>query len=273
MGEPRARATPRVAAVLAAAAVLAILGVAGRQCSRSGPSADRYGDTGMSLAEALGTGDTAGYARAYEPRPFDFPEDHGAHPEFRTEWWYFTGNLETDVGAPFGYQLTLFRSALAPESGTLAASRPGEEGAAANGRNSAWATNQVYMAHFAVTDVASERFYAFDRFARGAAGLAGAQAGPFKVWVEDWSGEAESRALASATFPLRLRAAEGDVAIDLVLERGKPIVLNGERGLSRKGPEPGNASHYYSLTRMPTAGSIRIGDATHRVHGASWLDR
>lgn len=266
---------PRVVAVLTAVAALAVLAVVGLQWLRlTGTRAEPGPRGGLSLAEALGTGDTTGYARAYEPRPFAFPKDHGPHPDFRTEWWYFTGNLEADDGALFGFQLTVFRSALAPRTTTA-------------GRTSAWATNQVYMAHLAVTDVAARRFYAFGRFARGAAGLAGAQATPFRVWVEDWSarsaheptppssqrGEAGRGVPAHATFPLRLRAAEADIAIDLVLERGKPIVLNGDRGLSRKGPEPGNASYYYSLTRMPTIGTLRIGGSTHRVHGASWMDR
>jgi predicted secreted hydrolase len=210
----------------------------------------------LSLADALGTGDTAGYARAFGPRPFTFPQDHGAHPDFRTEWWYFTGNLETADGRRFGYQLTFFRSALAP---------------AALDRASAWATRQAWMAHFALTDTRPGEFHAFDRFARGAQGLAGATTAPFRVWVDDWS--VESDADDDDVFPIRLRAADGAVSIDLTTGTGKPIVLQGELGFSRKGPEPGNASFYYSFTRMPTTGTLRIGGRTHAVHGSSWLDR
>lgn len=210
--------------------------------------------TTLSLADALGTDDTAGYARAYEPRSFDFPGDHAAHPDFATEWWYFTGNLESAEGRRFGYQLTFFRRALsahAPE------------------RASAWATRQAWMAHFALTDVHDSRFFAHERFARGALKLAGATAAPFRVWLEDWRIEGDD----SNAFPARLRAADDSVAIDLVVEPAKPIVLQGERGLSRKGPEPGNASYYYSMTRLRTSGMIQVAGQDFAVTGSSWLDR
>jgi predicted secreted hydrolase len=216
----------------------------------------RRDDTGrMSLVATLGGADTAGYARAVRPRPFRFPEDHGPHPAFRTEWWYVTGNLTDGTGRPVGFQLTLFRNALAP---ALPAS------------SSSWATNQAYMAHLAVTDAERGAFHAFERFARGAESLAGARARPFRVWLEDWALEAAGP---GATFPMRLRAAEGGVALDLVLEAGKPPVLQGDEGLSQKGPEPGNASYYYSHTRLPARGTVVLGDDTLTVGGAAWLDR
>lgn len=221
----------------------------------SGRSTDRREiRTTLSLADALGAGDTTGYARAFEPRPFVFPADHGEHPDFATEWWYFTGNLETSDGRRFGYQLTFFRRALAP--GTEI-------------RASAWATRQAWMAHFAVTNVSASRFLAFERFSRGALQLAGATVSPFRVWLEDWSLEGDS----ARAFPVRIRAAEENTAIDLVIEPGKPIVPQGNRGLSRKGPEAGNASYYYSMTRMPTTGSITFEGERHVVNGSSWLDR
>ena len=216
----------------------------------------------LSLADALGASDTAGYARALAPREFVFPEDHGPHPAFRTEWWYFTGHLEGDDGRRFGWQLTIFRSALAPD--TIA-------------RASAWATTQAYMAHFALTDVAGGAFHAFDRFARGAAGLAGAQADPFRVWLEDWVLESEAPRQdgdPAAIFPLRVRARQDSIAIDLRLDAGqKPIVLHGDAGLSVKGSEPDNASYYYSFTRLPTSGEVRTTQGTTRVTGSSWFDR
>jgi predicted secreted hydrolase len=141
------------------------------------------------------------------------------------------------------------------------------------------------MAHFTVTDVADGRFRAYERFARGAAGLAGATADPLRIWLEGWAIEGvdaatapgarqgDDRAADSKAFPLRLRAAEDDVALDLVLERGKPAVLQGDRGLSQKGPEPGNASFYYSHTRMPASGRLAIGADTAVVRGLAWLDR
>lgn len=208
----------------------------------------------LAVAETLGGDPAAGFARALEPRPFSFPADHGPHPEYRSEWWYYTGNLATAEGRRFGFQLTFFRTALAP---------------AAPERESAWATNQVYMAHLALADVAGGRFHAFDRFSRGALDLAGARADPFRVWVEDWSAEATG----GEALPVRLRAAEGEVALDLTLSGGKPVVLQGEQGLSRKGPEPGNASYYYSFTRLPVRGSVSVGGADFRVEGLAWMDR
>jgi predicted secreted hydrolase len=121
---------------------------------------------------------------------------------------------------------------------------------------------------------------AYEKFARGAAGIAGAQAAPFRVWLGPWSmqttpGSASSTdsASASSMFPVHLVAAESDVSIDLELQTGKPLVPQGDRGLSRKGPEPGNASFYFSFTRLPTAGTVRTGAGTWRVTGESWLDR
>lgn len=214
----------------------------------------------ISVAEALSGEAEAGFARALAPRTFAFPADHGPHPGFRTEWWYYTGNLTTRDGRHVGYQLTFFRNALVPQ---------------ARSRSSAWAATDVYMAHLAVTDTARARFHPSARFARGALGLAGARAEPFHVWLEDWSAEgaAATQPRPGGAFPMRLRAADADVAIDLVLDAGKPVVLQGDRGLSRKGPGPGNASYYYSLTRMPTRGTVRVGGDALRVEGISWMDR
>jgi predicted secreted hydrolase len=216
----------------------------------------------LSVAEILRGTDDAGYAKALEPRAFHFPEDHGPHPEFRTEWWYYTGNLETRDGRRFGFQLTFFRSALAPPAPKAPA------------RTSAWATRQAYLAHFTVTDVAGKRFRSFERWGRGALGLAGAEGDPFRVWVGDWSATAEKDAL-----PVHLHAAQGtqgtpgNTTLDLVLQEGKPPVLQGDRGLSRKSDEPGNASYYYSLTRMPASGTLRLGDESFAVTGSAWMDR
>jgi predicted secreted hydrolase len=207
----------------------------------------------MAVTEALG-GSTEGFARARAPRPFVFPADHGPHPEFRTEWWYYTGNLHGADGRHFGFQLTFFRTAVAPSMVS---------------RASAWASREAYMAHFALTDTAGQRFSAASRLSRAALGLAGAQAQPFKVWVEDWSAEGS----AGDAVPVRLRAAEGEIAIDLTLTSAKPVVLHGERGLDRKGEEPGNASYYYSLTRMPATGRVTIRGARFDVNGLAWMDR
>ena len=210
--------------------------------------------SGVAVSSALGGDDNAGYQRAYAPRPFQFPADHGPHPEFRNEWWYATGNLADAAGRQFGYQLTLFRIALSPTAPPA---------------DSPWRANQVYMGHFALTDVADNRHYHFERFSRGALDLAGAQATPFRVWLEDWALTGAEADL----FPLRIRAREGDIALDLTLDAGKPVVLQGDRGLSQKSAEAGNASYYYSHTRMPTQGTVTVGGRNFTVSGASWLDR
>jgi predicted secreted hydrolase len=229
----------------------------------------------LQVGDLLGGADTL-HARASAPRTFTFPADHGPHPEFRTEWWYFTGNVTATDGREFGYQLTFFRSALADSAAFLArhAAADPAGGAAVDtdtpaAGTSAWRTRHAYMAHFAVSDIGASRFHAAERFARDAVGLAGAEAQPFRVHLDAWSAASEG----TGTFPLRLVAANGDVAIDLVLEQGKPHVLQGDAGLSRKGPEPGNASYYYAYTRMPTRGTVRVGGTSHDVSGASWLDR
>ena len=204
----------------------------------------------VAVREALAD-DRAGFARALRPRPLSFPSDHGPHADFRTEWWYYTGNLRTAAGRHFGFQLTFFRIALAP--GVVV-------------RASAWATRQLYVAHFAVTDTAGGRFHAFSRASREALGLSGASAAPFRVWLEGWSAEGDGSSA-------RLRASDGDVALDLELSAAKPSIAQGDRGLSRKGPEPGNASFYYSFTRMPARGVVRLGPETLEVSGEAWMDR
>ncbi len=208
----------------------------------------------ISVSAALGNDHTQGYLRVYTPRPFVFPADHGPHPEYRNEWWYVTGNLKDTQGRLFGYQLTLFRIALAP---TLPVP------------DSAWRTNHLYLGHFAVSDVAGGRHYGFDRFSRAALGLAGAQVRPLRVWLEDWSlsGSGED------ALPLQVRAREQDVAVNLILQAGKPVVLQGDEGLSQKSDEPGNASYYYSYTRLPTQGTVVVEGQTFTVSGSSWLDR
>lgn len=210
------------------------------------------GPSSLELSSLL-SGSAEGFARATLPRQFTFPEDHASHPDFRTEWWYLTGNLATGSGRAFGYQFTLFRNAVTNES---------------TARESRWATRQIYMAHLALTDVEGQRFHFFERFARGAVGLAGVELAPFRAWLEDWQ-------LSSGTSspPFRLQTSAGDVALDLDLEPLKPLVLQGESGLSQKGHDPGNASYYYAFTRLATSGHIRLGELKLEVRGASWLDR
>jgi len=237
--------------LILATIVFACLGVAALVL-RQRATHPRAGE--ITVAEALGGAPAAGFARATAPRRFSFPDDHGPHPGFRTEWWYFTGNLSAADGRRFGYQLTFFRVALVPE--------PVE-------RPSRWGTDAVFMAHFALTDVAGKRFHHAERFSRSALGLAGAGGRPLRVWLEEWAAVETT----AEPWSMRLSAGEGDAAIDLTVRSLKPAVLHGEGGLSRKSGEPGNASYYYSLTRMATSGTVRAGGETFAVTGTSWLDR
>ena len=219
------------------------------------PDAEESDDT-LNLAEAMG-GDTLGYARAVGPQPFDFPTDFGAHPTFKTEWWYFTGNLWSGDKRRFGYEFTVFRSALRPPD-SLA-------------RHSEWSTNQLYMGHFSLADPETGTFHAHERFSRGAAGLAGAASPPFRVWLEDWSMETVA-ADPSSLFPLQLQVEADGVGIDLMLDATKPIVLQGERGWDPKGDGNGNASYYFSFTRIETKGTITLPSGRFNVEGSSWKD-
>jgi predicted secreted hydrolase len=200
----------------------------------------------------------SGFELALAPREFHFPLDHGPHPGFRHEWWYLTGNLESATGERFGFELTFFRFALAP--GTQA------EAGAASDATSRWRTRQIYLAHFAVTDVARDAFEFAQKYSRGALGLAGAQAEPFRVWVEDWS-------LGGKPDAWQLHAQGRDYALSLDAQPLMPPVLNGDGGLSRKSDEPGAASYYYSIPRVAVHGQLVRGSRRTEVHGLAWLDR
>lgn len=207
------------------------------------------------VSQRMGTAPDPGFKRALEPIPFEFPRDHGAHPDFATEWWYFTGNLQSDQGMQYGYQLTLFRVGLKP-------------GQAID--DSDWRSHQFYMGHMAISDITNRQHISAERFSRSAAGLAGAQHSPIKVWLGPWSIQASSDQL----FPLQLRADTEELGLDLTLTDGfKPMILQGEQGLSRKSGAAGNASYYYSFTRLPTTGTLRVGQKTNTVSGNSWFDR
>ena len=198
--------------------------------------------------------DISGFARAITPWDWRFPRDHGPHPAFQTEWWYYTGNLATGAGRRFGYQFTIFRRALAPPAARAA---------------SEFRANDIYMAHFTLSDIVGGEFYHDVRYVRGGAGLAGATVAPrYRVWLEDWQVRAEN---ADAT-KTQITAASADFAIDLRLRQVKPAALQGDRGLSPKSAQIGNASHYYSLSRLLTNGSIRLGAEVLTVEGATWMD-
>jgi len=204
-----------------------------------------------------------GYTRADGTWKLSFPGDYGAHPDFQTEWWYYTGNLTDTQGRRFGYQLTFFRRALVP---------PQERSA----RLSKWGTDQAYLAHFAITDVRSDEHSAYERLSRGAAGLAGAEAKPFQVWLEDWRVEET----APSTYHLHASQAANQeeagqsqaISLDLVLHDLTGPILQGNQGYSQKGPDPANASYYFSQPRLASQGTLQLGDQTFEVQGTSWMD-
>jgi predicted secreted hydrolase len=201
----------------------------------------------------------AGFAQARAPWSFAFPRDHGPHPQFRQEWWYVSGNLDAASGERLGFELTFFRFALQPESGLA------PEPAA-----SAWRARQIYLAHFAITDVTAGRFRFAQKLSRAALGLAGAQTLPLRVWIDDWSLEA---ATAGAAQQWSLRAAQPGYVLELTLQAAAPPVLNGDAGLSRKSGEPFAATYYYSMPRLAVHGRLIREGHPLRLQGLAWLDR
>jgi predicted secreted hydrolase len=181
---------------------------------------------------------------------FAFPRDHASHPDFKIEWWYYTGNVATTAGRRFGYQLTFFRV--------------GVDAAPAN--PSRWAIRDIHMAHLAVSDVDGKRYRFDERLSRSGPGLSGASSDTYQVWNEDWKAglDAQGRHV--------IAAASANAAVQLTLDEGKPPAVNGVNGISQKGARPGNASHYYSVTRMPTRGTIVVDGERFDVTGESWMD-
>jgi len=220
-----------------------------------GPS---HRDAGSGPRLELGPGpDAAGFARATRARPFRLPADHGPHFDYQTEWWYYTGNLAAADGRRFGFQLTFFRRGLSPGP------PPGGPGLA---------SNQVYFAHFAITDVAAGRHAAAERFSRGAAGLAGATGEPFAAWLEDWRVLSCCEGSDGSAVRLVARDAASSLSLDLELRATKPLVAHGDRGLSPKSEEPGNASYYAGYTRMAARGRIGTADTAAGPGGEPALD-
>lgn len=204
----------------------------------------------MRVTQLLGGANAAGFRLADRVVPFSFPSDHGMHADFRTEWWYFTATLAARNGDEYGTQFTLFRQGL----------RPGDTGGG-------WPAAQIYMAHLAVTDAARARHLHAERTARGHRRLAGVQAAPFAAWMDGW----RLASTGAAFLPARLNADAGEFAVALTLRDGYPPTLQGDRGLSRK--SPASASHYYSVVRIPVAGTLRLDEQRVEVAGLGWLDR
>jgi predicted secreted hydrolase len=228
--------------------------------SFAGCNQKEFEDSGndISLSKAMGDVKEENFSKAIDKREFVFPEDHGPHPDFRTEWWYFTGNLTDKENRKFGYQFTIFRTALTKKKEI---------------RNSDWGSNQIYMAHFAITDIEKNEFYFEERFRREANKLAGTQINPLKVWLEDWQVMQIDDNVKFDLPTISISAKTGQAEIDFILNASKPKVLQGEEGLSQKGKQPGNASYYYSYTRLKTEGTILLSGKEFEVSGYSWMDR
>ena len=194
---------------------------------------------------------------------FQFPRDHGSHPQFRTEWWYYTGHLRDQKNQRFGYQLTFFRTALTPQTPT---------------RASKWATRDVMFAHFALTDETGQRFFYDDRISRAAIGLAGAETVSSKlprIWLHDWNLQFAGTKGQSQSIRARGRARNRNdtvFALDLKHDVLHGPIIQGQNGVSQKSAGVGRASHYYSFTRLNSRGTVRIGAQTFAVEGQSWFD-
>jgi len=193
-----------------------------------------------------------GWSLAVPGYQITFPQDHLPHYDFRTEWWYFTGNLQGKDGREFGYQLTFFRYGYRPPGKRIPVS-------------SRFVMDDLKFAHFTITDVSNKRFYYDSRVSRGAYGEAGFGNGNRLAWIDNWE--------LSFGSDFHLNASSEKYAIDLHLKPVKPAVLQGENGLSQKADGEGRASYYYSITRLLSSGSIRIGNDTYEVSGNSWFDR
>jgi predicted secreted hydrolase len=180
---------------------------------------------------------------------YSFPRDHGSHDEYGIEWWYYTGNLQTKTGRRFGYQLTFFRVGVDP--------RPSNP--------SRWTVRDLYIAHFAISDIDRESFHSFERINRAGIGWAGADSLSYRVWNDQWEARLDGRTHL-------LTADDEGYELSLRLEPAKPEVIQGENGISQKGAAVGNASHYYSLTRLQTSGRLTVGGESFEVTGLSWMD-
>ena len=192
---------------------------------------------------------------------YEFPRDHGPHRDFKTEWWYATGNLLDAQGHEYGFQLTFFRQGI----------HPGEKPQ----KGSRFRVNELPFAHFAFTDVSGHTFRSFQRSARGAFGEAGFGAPTGAVgrmaWMKDWS--LEQVAIGSFQLKASETGDRGEVrSVDLVLTQDRQPLLHGHDGISPKSSKPGHASHYYSLTRMKASGSVMVNGVSHQVNGLVWFD-
>jgi predicted secreted hydrolase len=195
----------------------------------------------------------AGWRVAEPGWQYAFPGDHHGHEDFKTEWWYFTGNLTTDRGRKFGYELTFFRQGIRP---------PNER----SGTTSRFVVDDLKFAHFTITDVSGKRFLFYQKVSRGSFGEAGFDHGNAIAWIGSWN------LLINPDSSFDLAADEGGTRLKLHLAPEKPPVIHGANGLSQKAAGEGHASHYYSITRLATAGELTVNGDRFSVRGESWFD-
>ena len=189
---------------------------------------------------------------------YSFPRDHGSHDSFQTEWWYYSGQVRSNIGRAYGYQLTFFRYGLDPELTRANLSR--------------WAMPHLYFAHFALTDMRSGEFRYAEKVSRAGLGKAGADPDHLSVWVDDWrvSMNGATHQLSAELRPEDTNRVFAAIHFELVPE--KPPIIHGTDGVSRKGVQHGQASHYYSMSRLRTHGRLSVKGEDYTVHGASWFD-
>ncbi|MBI4380788.1 MAG: carotenoid 1,2-hydratase [candidate division NC10 bacterium] len=205
----------------------------------------------LSLLVPTSTPAAQAFRQALPGYRFEFPRDHASHPDFKTEWWYYSGHLRTEDGLRFGYQLTFFRVGVDPSLRGDSRSR--------------WAVRDLHLAHFAVSDLQQRRFIYWERRDRGALGSAGASSETLKMWNGAWTADGKGNTH-------RLTAAAEGHAIDLTLTATKPPSIHGLSGVSQKAEGAGRASHYYSLTRMATEGTLTVAGKRYGVTGSTWMD-
>lgn len=204
----------------------------------------------------------AAFAIANAPFTFRFPSDHGSHPAYQSEWWYFTGHLLTTTGRRFGYEITFFRVRLRPKDIARAAKILGR---------SRWRGDQVYAAHLAITDQDGRKFFHSERIARSALGLGAAAVGRLSVSADTWSLDG-TPASDRARERITVHAEDLDNGLELVQMPLKPPAIHGSAGLFRKGPCASCTSHYYSYSRLSTKGVLTYGGSAFKVSGVSWMD-
>ena len=221
------------------------------------------------LAVAAAAGQQGGYRLALPGYRYAFPRDHFNHPEFQTEWWYYTGNLRTREGRAFGFELTFFRQAVAKRSGRISLSATPDAAVAESEIRpdlvSPWDVQDVYLAHFALSDLEGRRFLHEQRMNRAGPGLAGASVEARRVWNGNWQVQWEGE-------EQHLQAIALSHAARLTLRPAKSPVIHGVNGVSQKAAGAGRASHYISFTRLVTSGTLEVEGQRHEVEGLSWMD-